>query len=90
MPMAKISAMAANAPTLAFVRTATSAVSTGTLAWLRMSHRMKMRIPVANAFRNPCTDLGRPRMRATGRPRKMVTPATAPRATAVAWLMSQS
>ncbi len=87
MPTAKISTIAANDPTLAFVRAATSAVSTGPLAWLRMSQRMKIRIPVANAFRKPCTPFERPRMRATGRPRKMVIPATAPSATAVPWLI---
>jgi hypothetical protein len=41
---------------------------------------------VANALRNPWTGFGRPWILATGRPRKIVAPATAPSATAVAWL----
>jgi hypothetical protein len=35
------------------VRAPTRAASTGPLAWERMSHRMKIKIPVANAFRKP-------------------------------------
>jgi len=65
---------------------AASAVSTGADAWLRMSQSRKIRTPVATAFRKPWTGREIPRRRPTGRPMKIVMPATRPRMTTVAWL----
>src|ERR1700693_346479 len=76
-------AMAANVE----VWRCSSAAVTGPPACARMSQSRKTRIPVANALRSPWTGLGRPRSRATGRPRKMVAPAIAPSKTVVAWLI---
>ena len=93
MPTAKMAAMRTNGPGPRPTKVpwlpvhCHSAVSIGPPAWLRMSHSRNTRMPVAKALRTPCTAVGSPRMRATGRPRKMVAPAMAPSRTAMGWLM---